>query len=460
MLLDSDALSAQADSVAATLKAGEVKKAVRQAGRVSTRRMAMILKEVPSEVCLEFFAQRGWVRSAAILDAMPPEFAVRLLKDLAEQDEDHAGTLFSELEPGVAAVIIRNLPEDLAGRLLDQLDEDHRADIDQLLNYEPHSAGAQMSPYYLSVTSGTSVERARAAVRDAPSDVERSAYVYVLGGDRRLSGVISVRELMLGSPTEKVDERMTPDVFAVRDNDPALEAAQRIRTRNLKLLPVVNEQDQLLGVINIQRAVDLLSQEVADEFAGMGAASRDESFFTTPRRSISKRLPWMASNVFLNLGAVAVIASFEDVIVQVAILAAFLPMITDMGGNVGIQALSVSIRSMALGEARLRDVWKAMRKELYIGLFNGLCLGLLFGVIVMLMQQNMVLALVAGLALACNVLLAGVVGGTIPFLIKRLGKDPAMMTGPVLTTITDITGVTIYLGLSTLFLASMMAVGA
>lgn len=168
----------------------------------------------------------------------------------------------------------------------------------------------------------------------------------------------------------------------------------------------------------------------------------------------------MAVNIFLNLGAVWVISSFEDTLIQVAILAAFLPMITDMGGNVGIQALSVSIRSMALGESRLGDVWKAVRKETIIGLCNGLALGVLFSVVAFALQGNAVLGLVAGLALGINVLVAGVVGGSMPFLIKRLGKDPAMMTGPVLTTVTDITGVTIFLGLSTVFLTSLMATGA
>lgn len=165
----------------------------------------------------------------------------------------------------------------------------------------------------------------------------------------------------------------------------------------------------------------------------------------------------MAGNIFLNLGAVAVIASFEETIEAVAALAIFLPMITDMGGNVGIQALSVSIRSIALGEVRLSEYWRAARKEVIVGCVNGLALGLLFTVIALVIQGNPTLGLVAGIALGCNVLLAGIIGGTLPFIIKRLGGDPAMMTGPVLTTVTDITGVSIYLGLSTLFLASLLA---
>lgn len=168
------------------------------------------------------------------------------------------------------------------------------------------------------------------------------------------------------------------------------------------------------------------------------------------------RLPWMVFNVFLNLAAVSIIAGFEDTIAKAAILAAFLPMITDMGGNVGIQALSVSIRSMALGEARLGDYWRALRKEVVVGVMNGIALGYLFGVIAYFMEQNIILGIITGTALAVNVFVAGVLGGTLPFLIKRMGKDPAMITGPILTTITAITGVTIYFGLCTVFLFAIV----
>lgn len=222
------------------------------------------------------------------------------------------------------------------------------------------------------------------------------------------------------------------------------------------MLPVLNENDKITGVLLLDDAVEILSENIADMFTQMGAASADESFYTPPLGSVKKRLPWMMGNVFLNLGAVAVIASFEATIEAVAILAIFLPMITDMGGNVGIQALSVSIRSIALGEVRLNEYWRATKKEIIVGLINGLALGALFATIAFIIQGNMTLGLVAGTALAANVFVAGIVGGTLPFLIKRLGGDPAMMTGPVLTTITDITGVTIYLGLSTWFLVSLM----
>lgn len=222
------------------------------------------------------------------------------------------------------------------------------------------------------------------------------------------------------------------------------------------MLPVTNDENVLVGVLLLDDAIDILSENLADQFVQVGAASVDESFYTPPLGSVNKRLPWMAGNIFLNLGAVAVIASYEATIEAVAALAIFLPMITDMGGNVGIQALSVSIRSLPLGEVRISQYLKAPRKEIIVGLINGLALGALFTVIAIMFQGNAVLGMVAGVALCCNVLLAGIVGGTLPFVIKQFGGDPAMMTCPVLTTITDITGVSIYLRLSTLFLASLI----
>lgn len=313
-----------------------------------------------------------------------------------------------------------------------------------------------MNSYFTAVKKGATVEETLNAIRDASHQIENKNYVYVVNGNGKPEGVISMKDLIRTDPSKKVEEIMTPNVVAVYADDDAIMASQLLRNRRLQMLPVLSDEDHIIGVLLIDDAIEVLSMNLVDMFMHMGAATADESFYTPPLGTVKKRLPWMAGNVFLNLGAVAVIASFEATIEAVAALAIFLPMITDMGGNVGIQALSVSIRSIALGEVRLSEYWRAAKKEIVVGLINGIALGALFAVIAYFVQANMTLGLVAGTALAINVLLAGIVGGTLPFLIKRWGGDPAMMTGPVLTTITDITGVTIYLGLSTYFLASLL----
>lgn len=456
MLLTTTTLEQYADEVARLLKERNPDEAARSAKQLSARRTARIVTEAELEQVLAFLPKLGWERAGRVAKYMPAPFTAQVLNAL---DTDAAGSLLANMPPQTISHIIPQLSQPRAEELLAQFDTDYRAEVDKLREYPEGTAGSVMSPYYLAVESTLSVGEAVRAVREAPSEIEATAYVYVLDTGRKPVGVISLRELLLAKADAPITQVMFDDVVAAVSSDSAIEAARRIRSRRIKLLPIVSAENQLVGVITMDTAIELLEQDVANDFTAVSGASVDESFFTPPGQSIRMRLPWMMANVFLNLGAVWVISSFEATIVQVAILAAFLPMITDMGGNVGIQALSVSIRSMALGEARLRDVWKALRKEISIGIFNGIALGVLFGIIAYVLQGSLVLSLVAGVALAMNVLVAGVVGGTIPFLIKRLGKDPAMMTGPVLTTITDITGVSIYLGLSTIFLAGLMASG-
>ncbi len=456
MLLDTRNLNADAEEMREALRQRQLPRALNVIERVSPMRTARILTEAPKETLVPFMAALGAGQAADIAEYFPPALTAMLLMEL---DSDLAGSLLAEMSALRIARVLPHLPSDRARELLDQFDADYRQQVETLAAFPADSCGAAMSPGFLAVEEGALVGDVIEAVRRSASAAERAAYVYVVRPGGKLIGVLSLRDLLIASASAPVDQYMARDVFAVRTRDDAVDAARRIRSRNLKMLPVVDDSDILRGIITIEQAMELLASEMAEDFVAVSAASPDESFFTPPTQAVRKRLPWMAANIFLNLGAVMVIASFEETIVQVAILAAFLPMITDMGGNVGIQALSVSIRSMALGEARLGDLWKAVHKEVIIGIFNGIALGSLFAVVAYYLEANMILGLVAGFALGCNVLLAGVVGGTMPFIIRRLGGDPAMMTGPVLTTITDITGVTIYLSLATLFLSGLLAGG-
>ncbi len=454
MLLDTRNLEADAREMRDALKQREVPRALNIIDRVSPLRTARLLADAPPDTLLPFMAGLEVGYAADVVEHFPSALAAQYL---AEIDQGRAGTILSEMDIERVVDMLRHLPEEPRTALLDQFEAGYRQQVETLASFPEGSCGAAMSPHFLAVEEEARVHEVLDAVRSASGVAQRVPYVYVLRANGKLAGVVSLRDLITANPDSIISRVMVSDVVTVRTRDDAEDAARRIRSRHLKMLPVVDDSDVLRGVLTIEHAVEILAAGVAESFVAVNAASPDESFFTPPRQAVKKRLPWMAANIFLNLGAVMVIAGFEDTIATVAILAAFLPMITDMGGNVGIQALSVSIRSMALGEARIGDIWKAVNKEVTIGLVNGAALGALFCVVAYLFEANMVLALVAGFALGCNVLLAGVVGGTIPFIIRRLGGDPAMMTGPVLTTITDITGVTIYLGLATVFLTGLMA---
>lgn len=453
MILEPEVLQSYRDKFTEQLEQKDLDQAVLTAQNISAGRIAQILTDSDYDLVIPFLEKADQKLAGNILAQFPVELAVEIL----EQMNPRIGaSLLDDIPIDNAADIMQEMDVDEASELLGMINPALEDMIRDLMRYPADTVGSVMNSHFTAIKKGSTVKQTMTAIKDAPVHIDKKNYVYVVDKNNKLEGVMSIKDLIRTDPNKLIDEVMTPNVVAIYTDDDALEAAQHIRNRRFQMLPVLNDDDQLVGVLLLDDAIDILSENMADMFMHMGAASADESFYTPPLGSVKKRLPWMAGNVFLNLGAVAVIASFEATIEAVAALAIFLPMITDMGGNVGIQALSVSIRSIALGEVRLSEYWRAAKKEIVVGLINGLALGLLFAGIAWFVQANMTLGLVAGAALAINVLVAGIVGGTLPFLIKRWGGDPAMMTGPVLTTITDITGVTIYLGLSTYFLMNLI----
>lgn len=453
MILEPDILQSYRETFEAHLAENKIDEAVISAQNISAGRVAQVLTNRDYNVIIPFLEKADQKQAGQILAHFSPQMSVEVLEQM---DPKIGSTLLDDIPIDHAADIMQLMDQDEASELFSMINPNLEAMIRDLMRYESGTVGAVMNSHFTAVKKGASIADTMLAIKDAPVQIENKNYVFVVNKKGTPEGVISMKDLIRTDPKKLVDEIMTQNVVAVYTDDDALESAQLLRNRRFQMLPVLNEEDRIAGVLLLDDAIEILSENMADMFMHMGAASADESFYTPPLGSVKKRLPWMAGNVFLNLGAVAVIASFEATIEAIAALAIFLPMITDMGGNVGIQALSVSIRSIALGEVRLSEYWRAAKKEIVVGLINGLALGALFAVIAYIVQANMILGLVAGAALGINVLVAGIVGGTLPFLIKRWGGDPAMMTGPVLTTITDITGVTIYLGLSTYFLMSLV----
>ncbi len=453
MILEPEVLFAYRDKFIEAMDKDDVDTALDIAPNLSSGRIAQILSECDNDIVIPFLEQVDEKHAADILIKLPREMAAEVFHLM---DPEISIKLIDQVPVDDAADIIGLLDKDEGSELLDRINPDLKAVISDLMHYEQGTVGSVMNTYYIAVREGSTVGETLKAMKDAPTQIQNRAYVYVVDKKGRPQGAVSMKDLIRTDPEKPITDIASTDVVVIHANDSAIEASQLLRNRRYQMLPVTNDEDVIIGVLLLDDAIDILSENLAEQFVRVGAASIDESFYTPPLSSVKKRLPWMAGNIFLNLGAVAVIASYEATIEAVAALAIFLPMITDMGGNVGIQALSVSIRSLALGEVRISEYLKAAKKEIVVGLINGLALGALFTVIAIIFQGNPALGMIAGLALGCNVLLAGIVGGTLPFIIKRFGGDPAMMTGPVLTTITDITGVSIYLGLSTLFLASLI----
>ncbi len=449
MLLNPDVLRETEDKVAACINAGDFKKAASIARLLSPGRMAAMLTSAGAGNAAECLKMMGRETAGRVIASMPPEFSITVLMDMPEKERM---SMLNNVPPDNIGDILGGMSDEDRENIVPKLEKKIRAHAQKIEKYPRDSVGRMMSPYFLSAGGERTIAETLEAILSAPSIIDRRPYVYVLDKSNKPIGVVSTKDLLRVDKSRKLKDVMNADIVAVNVTDQADEAARIIQNRRLMILPVVGENGFIDGVLTFDDAMKILSGDALN-LMSFPAGIQEESFFTPPSRAIKKRLPWMVVNVFLNMGAVAVITGFETTIATVAILAAFIPMITDMGGNVGIQSLSVAIRSIALGEAKLGNFKKLVSKEAVIGMVNGFSLGVLFGFIAFSLKGNPYLGLLAGVALGINVLIAGVIGGTLPFLIKALGRDPAMMTGPFLTTVTDITGVSIYLGLSTIFLS-------
>jgi magnesium transporter len=279
------------------------------------------------------------------------------------------------------------------------------------------------------------------------------SYLYVVEEDNRLVGVLRIRDLLLREPHQTVGDIMIRELITVRPDANLAEVGEVFDKYHLFALPVLDDQGRMLGLIQQEDVAERIEQEASRgllKFTGIlgGEEYRDMSV----GHRIRLRLPWLTVNIFLNVLAASVIVLFEETLHAVVAVAVFLPIVSDMSGCSGGQAAAVSIRELALGRLKIRKLFWVMRKELAVGLINGLALGTLVGMVALLWKGLPFFGLVVALALWINTAFSVCIGGSVPVLLKKLGIDPAIATTPILTTLTDALGFFLVMILTTLFL--------
>ncbi len=284
-------------------------------------------------------------------------------------------------------------------------------------------------------------------------------YLYVVDNRRHLVGVVSLRRLLLVSPETPLKRIMTGDLMSVRVDTDQEEVARQVASYNLLAIPVVDEENKLVGVITVDDVIDVIKDEATEDIYRLAGVATDERVFTPPSESLKKRLPWL----FVNLGtaflAASVVKLFEGTISQVVALAVFMPVVAGMGGNAATQTLTVIVRGIALGELTWSNTRKALFKEGLVGLGNGLALGALAAAATWTMQGDPALGLVLGLAMVINMFVAATAGTLIPVTLRALKVDPALASSVFITTLTDMFGFLSFLGLGTLFLRYLHQAG-
>ncbi len=377
-----------------------------------------------------------------------------LTQEWLTQDLSNAvlSDLVERLDSDDAVDLLGSLSEEQARAVLDQVPDELSAEMEQLLRYPADTAGGIMQTEHVEVLQGCRVNEAIEIIRTHIDEVPDIHNVFIVDHARRLTGVLPLRKLILARPDEYVENVMDRQVIAARVDTDQEQVAQLFKKYDLVSLPVIDPQGVLLGRITIDDVVDVLEEEATEDIYKLAGLGGEGDVLDSPGRSIRRRLPWLALNLFTTTVSATVIALFEGTIHTVAIAAAFMTIVAAQGGNAGIQTLTVIVRGLALGEVSLAHTKRILLKELLVALGNGVALGCAAGLVAYLWKGEALLGMVLALALVVNLLIAAFVGSMIPFTMRRLGVDPAVASNVFVTACTDICGFLSFLGILTLLL--------
>jgi magnesium transporter len=363
-------------------------------------------------------------------------------------DEAEVSRILDTMPSDHVVEVVEELPKEEADKILDLMEEEKSEEVQELLEYKEGTAGRLMSPRFVAVPEGATVAQAIEHIRKAASG-DAAFYLYVLDDHDHLVGVVPLHRLLTADPATPIVTVRDDDVESVSVDTDQEEVANLVRRYNLLEVPVVDGRRRLLGTISVEDVIDVIEEEATEDIQRLGGAGGDETIFDSPRSVFPKRLVWRVVNLATAILAASVIGLFETSIRELALLAVFMPIVASMGGIGTTQTATVVIRGIALGDLTSGVLRRVLLKELWLGGATGLATGLLITAFAYVWKQQLLLALILGLAMLLNMLVAAVVGTLVPVALKALHIDPAIASSVIITTFTDVFGFFSFLGLAT-----------
>ena len=363
--------------------------------------------------------------------------------------------IVESMRPDDRAELFDELPAGIAKRLVQQLSPEERQATTTILGYAEGTAGRVMTTEYVRLRQGLTVGEALSKIRLADRDKKTVYYAYVTDNNRKLKQVVSLRQLLFSIPDVRIEDIASDRVIKAKTEMPQEEVAQLMKRYDLIAVPVVDREDRLVGIITVDDVVDILEQEATEDIQKLaGVSGGDESSLSHPLEKLRNRLPWLVGVMALYIGASSAIAPFQKTISMVPVLAVIMPLFSNTGGTVGIQALTVTIRSLGVGEVTPADTMKILRRELLAGLGTALALGTTMVLLSLIWTspETRWVGYVAGIVMAANSVIAVTLGTLLPMALKRLKLDPALISGPLVTTLLDTIGFILFLTLITISL--------
>ncbi|MCC0177043.1 magnesium transporter [Waterburya agarophytonicola K14] len=358
--------------------------------------------------------------------------------------------IVDKMSPDDRAKMFDELPAKIVRRLLSQLSPKERQATAILLGYGEYTAGRIMTPEYISLKENLTVSQTLERIRSLSNASEVVYYLYVTDSSRQLTGIVSLRDLVIAAPDTTLAEIMTRDVVFVHTDTDREEVARTIQRYDILALPVVDSEERLVGVVTVDDVIDIIEQEATEDIYALGGVQSDgDSYFQTNLLTVARRrVVWLFVLLLTNTVTGAIIRYNESLLQEVVILAAFIPLLTGTGGNVGAQSSTVVIRGLNTEEIQNMGAGKVVFREAAAGILLGLILGVMATVWAYFLQGSFQVAISVGISLVAIALLASVAGSALPFLFRSLNLDPALMSAPFITTAVDVLGVLIYFNIA------------
>lgn len=387
--------------------------------------------------------------------------------DSFEAEDVPVNEYFQEMYPNYAASVLGEMYADNAVDVLNNLEDtnliktymqlmkpESAREISQLINYLPETAGSIMTTEFVWVDENFTLREAYNHLKQAAIQAETIYYVYAVDENRRLSGVISLRDLIINEDSRLVKEVMNSRVITVQVSDDQVEVAKMVRDYNLLALPVVGFDRELLGIITVDDIIDVIQEEADSDYSGLAAVNVNVEH-ETPWSAAKSRLPWLVTLLFLGMGTATLISQYEELIETASVLSAFVTLITGTAGNAGTQSLAVAVRKIT-NKSEEDDFFQTLWFEILTGIIKGAIVGGTIAIVAGLWKQNWILGGIIGVAMAAAIFVANLAGSLIPKLMDKLGFDPAVASGPFISTLSDLTSVLIYFSIASLFMSYLM----
>ena len=416
----------------------------------------------------EFYAVLDEADRDLLYHVLSPE-EVSLFFDNLEIDDEDYDELFDQMDSRYAAEMIGKMQYDNSVDILNELpkakvttflalmDKQDAKEIRGLLNYEEDTAGGIMTTEFVSLTSLMTVREAMRHLKEVAPTSETIYYVFIVDEERKLAGIMSLRELIIADDDEYIGDIMNERVVSVLVSDDQEEVAQIMRDYDFLALPVLDYQDHLVGIITADDIMDVIDEEASEDYSRLAGMSEIEKTTDSSFATAKKRLPWLIGLTFMGMITATMLTTFEDTLAQVAVLGAFIPIIGGMAGNTGTQSLAVAVRGIATGEIQSSSKVKLALREMGSGFISGMVCGLILFIIISLLYGSPVLGLIVSVSLLIAMTVATLSGTLVPLVMDRMGIDPAVASGPFITTGNDIISLLIYFSLANMFMTALLA---